>query len=203
MSKQHEQYLIELSRQCYSLMQDQINKRNTVIGFWTTVTALVYSAVFVAQPSPVLTNFLLLSFFVVGFLYCNVILGLISWQNSYKKSCDIIGKVLMNSDRINNLAELEEIIAIHFESAKVNSKKGKSIGSLSNRVIICCFIVSILPYMLFVVVNEYHNDILHLLISTLLFALYSVFYFTFSYAILKKHKNSIPWLLKFELQTTK
>jgi hypothetical protein len=134
-----EQYLMELSRQCYALMQDQINKRNTVIGFWTTVTVIVYTALFTMEPSPMLINYLLGSFFVAGFLYCNVIFGLISWQNTYKKSCDVIGKIVMNKENFKNTEDINKYIYNYFKRAEITEKSKNRIKILFNSTSKACF----------------------------------------------------------------
>lgn len=198
-----EQYLMELSRQCYSLLQEQITRRNTVIGFWTTITVVIYTVIFTANPSLILINFLLTSFFVAGFLYCNVIFGLISWQNTYKNSCDVIGKILMNKEKYNDTESISSFVKDYFKPANKKRKTKNEISvflkSTSNRVLIYCFIISTLPFILLFIMNELWNNTISLLISVFLFFAYGIIYFIWSLSTLKRNKNKVPWLLEFDI----
>jgi len=190
MNENQKQYFSELSRQCYSMLQDQINKRNTLMGIWGTTATICFSIVFFKDPQQyiIIKNVVLVALFLLGILLHYTTVGMFAWQNTYKKSCIVVGNILLNIEKFENLKSINNFIEKEFKKNETKSKK-----SVTYIAVFCCFFPTLIPLWVLWGINDFLP-----LISMIVC---SLSYIIISTAILNKRidKNyGVPWLLKFK-----
>lgn len=195
MDETQKQYLFDISRQCYSLLHEQINKRITLMSLWITIEALAYGVIFSSAYSTLtIKNILLSILFIIGVLICYTLMGMIAWQKSYKRSCIIIGQIIMNNNSFNNLDELK----VYIEDNYCKDYNKRINHSVTMSVVMICLVTSLIPLIFLIYVNEIYMHYI-----TLFFTLAFIFVYIISFFMALKYKlkktDEVPWLLRFNL----
>ena len=194
-------YLLELSKTAHSQMQDQINKRQSIIGVWLTIFSIATGAVFMlAPPIPIRIKVILLVALLVEGIFINAaLIGLVAWQHVYKQTYIIIGKIIMNRIDTSNLSQIKELIAFSIAPLDFKYKFLYNIRSTTNLIMLLCFIGACFPLFFLLEITCTLN-----VLSSLIALLVSLVYiFTLTYRLQRAiHRkchdpHQLVWLLNF------